>query len=41
MGRFIEALLGRGYAEEDIGRILGGNMARVLREVLPTKEELL
>jgi membrane dipeptidase len=41
LGRFIEALLGRGYTEEDIGRILGGNMARVLREVLPAKEELL
>lgn len=38
LGRFIEVLLDRGYREDEIGRILGGNMARVLRQVLPEQE---
>jgi membrane dipeptidase len=40
LGRFIEALLQRSYARADIDRILGGNMARVMREVFPAEEVL-
>jgi membrane dipeptidase len=32
---FTAGLLSRGYSEEDIARILGGNALRVLRQVLP------
>jgi membrane dipeptidase len=32
---FTAGLLGRGYSEEDVARILGGNALRVLRRVLP------
>jgi membrane dipeptidase len=31
-----DALLARGYTEEDVAAILGGNMTRKLRETLPT-----
>ena len=40
LGKFIEALLNRGYQRDDIERVLGGNMARVLLEVLPAEEVL-
>jgi membrane dipeptidase len=29
----IEGLLGRGYSEEDIRKVLGGNLLRVWRKV--------
>lgn len=32
---FTAGLLSRGYSEEDVARILGGNALRVLRQVLP------
>jgi membrane dipeptidase len=32
---FTAGLLGRGYSEDDVARILGGNALRVLRQVLP------
>lgn len=38
LGRMIEALLARGYSEADIGLVLGGNMRRVLAQVLPDQE---
>ncbi len=38
LGRLIEALLARGYSEADVGLVLGGNMRRVLAQVLPAEE---
>ena len=35
MPRLTDALLRAGFSEEDVGRILGGNAARVLRSLLP------
>ena len=32
---FTAGLLSRGYSEEDVARIIGGNALRVLRQVLP------
>ena len=32
---FTTGLLSRGYSEEDVARIVGGNALRVLRELLP------
>jgi membrane dipeptidase len=32
--RLAQALLDRGYSEADVKKILGGNMMRVMREVL-------
>jgi membrane dipeptidase len=33
--RIADALLGRGYTDDDVGRVLGGNMLRVMERVLP------
>ena len=35
----VEGLLGRGYSEEDIARILGGNLLRVWRRVGEVAEQ--
>jgi microsomal dipeptidase-like Zn-dependent dipeptidase len=35
MALLTEALMGQGFIEEEISRIMGGNVLRVLREVLP------
>ncbi len=35
MALLTEALVGQGFTEEEIARIMGGNVLRVLREVLP------
>ena len=35
LGMMIEGLAGRGYGEEEIAQIMGGNYLRVLRQVLP------
>ncbi len=34
MPRFTEALLSRGYTEEEVKKVLGGNWLRVYKEVL-------
>ncbi len=36
--RITEALLAAGFSEEDIGKIMGGNVLRVLRANLPTED---
>ena len=38
MGRLIDALLARGYADADVGLVLGGNMRRLLARALPSRE---
>lgn len=35
MALLTEALVGQGFTEEEIAKIMGGNVLRVLREVLP------
>jgi len=34
LGRVTEGLVERGYSEEDVLKILGGNLLRVLRQIL-------
>jgi membrane dipeptidase len=38
--RLTEALLGKGYREEDIEKILGGNLLRVMEAAERVKAEL-
>ena len=38
MAMLTEGLMERGYSEEDIAKIMGGNIARVLKESLPTRD---
>ena len=39
IGQITDGLLAAGYSKEDIAKIMGGNVIRVLREHLPAEVE--